>query len=853
MRQLPKVISLDGADWQLSHLMPSESENRKVWEDGWKPEDSATALDPPIRGTVPGDVISDALDAGLIPDPYVDMNSRACEWLSQRDWVYVKEFTVEAPRSGEVLRLLFEGVDFGCQVYLNGELLGAHDAMFTPFGFDVTEKVRTERPNRLVVVVEHAPPVTLVQGQVGHTSRALLWKARFAYNWDWCTRLIPLGVWRSVTLLRTGPTYLRDVWVRQEVEPEAGSARVKVQVNTGGATGGDVSARLMFAGSEVASSPLSINSDGRAVGELDVPDPHLWWPNGMGEQPLYDLEVAVSQDGSVSDMYKQKLGLRKLRVVQNEGAPAGALPYTFEVNDRSVFVRGWNWVPVDHMYGRDQGEAAPPALHPIEDRYGHLVGLAKYAHANLLRVWGGGLLESRKFYNYCDKYGILVWQEFPHSSSGIDNHPRTDEGYLHYIKRQSRRMIPLRRNYTCLAAWCGGNELMDPEMNPLGSDYPPLRVLHEAVQDLDPERPWFPASPSGPAWHADVAKAGKGEMHDVHGPWKYSGPEEHYKFYNAIDPLLHSEFGVEGCANLSTLRRYLSEKYLWPPTSANPAWVHHGSWWLHLPMIESLFGRTENIEDFCRFSQWMQAEGLRYAAEAHRRRTGHCSGVIPWQFNEAFPNAACTNVVDYLGEVKPAYWWLRRAYAPISVSLKYDRLTSRPGQEWQAEVWAVSSEADTLTATPHVEVYSLAGERVEFTGVEKNAVTLESDKPIAVGQLHRKLSEGSESFIVFIKLVGTGGEMLASNEYIFSTTAVFGTGLRKAPQASLRVVKRKDQIFVKNEGEVPCFTVSVVAKGKSLPCEGFFCLAPHEKRLIATSGAEGEYTISAWNADEVLA
>lgn len=847
MSERALILSLDGTDWQLLHLVPREWESRKVWEEEWSTRGGFPAVESWIRGTVPGDVISDAWEAELIPDPYVDMNSRACEWLSQRDWIYRKDFKVPELRPGERLRLCFEGLDFEGRVYLNGELLGEHSGMFTPFEFDVTTKVRTNTSNRLLVVVFHAPPVDVVQGQVGRTSEARLWKARFAYGWDWCTRLVPLGIWRSVRLVRTGPLILRDVWIRPVVDFAQWKAEITITASVESLSPNEetsIQARLLSGGKEVARASGAAGSSVR----IDVPNPQFWWPNGMGDQPLYDVEVVAVSGGSVSDIYRTRTGLRDIRMVPNPGAPADVLPYTFQVNGRPLFIRGWNWVPLDHMYGRDQGDAAPPAGHPVSNRYQRLTEIAAHAHCNLLRVWGGGLLESEKFYNACDELGILVWQEFEHSSSGINNCPPTDKQYVDYVTTQARHWIPLRRNHPSLAAWCGGNELMDDAYAPLTDEHAALGALKSVVNELDPDRAWLPASPSGPEWSVSREKGGTGQMHDVHGPWKYDGPEGHYSLYNTVDPLLHSEFGVEGAANLGTLRRYLSEKYLWPPTEANPAWVHHGSWWLHLPLIEQLFGPVDTLEEFVEASQWLHAEGLRYAIEAHRRRTPYCSGTIPWQLNEAYPNAACTNAVDYLLNVKPAYWWIRQAYAPVSISLRYNRLTWEPGEEWEAEIWSVASYSQQGGCHWRAELFSLSGERL---GTSHGSLDLEVEKPVRLAKLNQKLPHADSVLLVFLTLTSSDGELLASNDYLFSTASPPLKMLRNAPRVNLRVRSAGGHLLVHNESDVPALMVSVHAEGSSLPIAGYFSLPPSGSREVGGASSASEYNITCWNADVV--
>jgi beta-mannosidase len=837
-------IKLDGTDWQLIHLMPSEWVWRSVWKEDWDPY-QAPAAGSWIPATVPGDVIADALDANLISNPYIDMNSRAAEWTSERDWLYRKSFDVTSEMLGKSLRLHFDGVDYTCHVYLNGELLGKHEGMFLPFEYDVTRLIRFDRANTLAVIVEHKPAIELVQGQIGWSSQARLWKSRFAYNWDWCTRLVPVGIWQSVHLIATDAIYLDDVWVQQNIAGTIAQVTVNVQTRHAStdATGLTTHAHCQIIGTDgsmigqVHESPIEPNATtGTCTFTQDIRQPQLWFPNGMGAQPLYRVRVElVDANGGVTDSREITLGLRTIRAIPNDGAPADALPYTIEVNGRKMYVKGWNWAPIDNLYGRPQTQ-----------RYERLLNLAERAHCNLLRVWGGGLLERDTFYEQCDQLGILIWQEFHHSSSGVDNRPPEDDAYLAYIENQARQMVPLRRNHPSLAIWCGGNELMSDNGIPLTDAHPALAKLKAIAQELDPGRLWLPTSSSGPVEGADAKLAGTGKMHDVHGPWQYQGPVEQYHFFNSIDTLYHSEFGAEGAGNLYTIQRFISSCYQWPPDATNPAWVHHGSWWLHREKLEAMFGLIDNLETFIKASQFMQAEGLRYAIEANRRRKWRCSGTSPWQLNEAFPNTACTNAVDFLGLTKPAYWWIRRAYEPMHISAKYDRIAWEPGEEWSAEVWANNSMRAMPGCTWSASLLNLDG---VILMTESGVVDLPDDASICVSQIKYTLPEASAVFVLVVMLKDASGSLLSRNEYVYATANPILQPLLAAPATELNVSYNEGVIHIQNTGtKIALFTQVTPDDGQWIALQDdYYLIEPGKERVILVTG-DGSVHVHAWNS-----
>jgi beta-mannosidase len=293
-------------------------------------------------------------------------------------------------------------------------------------------------------------------------------------------------------------------------------------------------------------------------------------------------------------------------------------------------VKGWNWVPVDALYGV-----------PRPEKVEHLLRLAARSGANLIRVWGGGLLESEHFYDACDDLGLAVWQEFSQSSSGIESVPSTDPEFIAALAGDARRIVPRLARHPSLSVWCGGNELDADDSSPA------LAALRAVVEELDPGRAWLATSPLGDA--------------DSHGPWEHQGLRGHYAHYDTPPGCdLHSEFGVEGMTNRASHEALIAPEHRWPPDRSNQVYEHLGAWWNNAPLVQESFGgKIGDLETMRRASQWLQYDGLRYAVEA-RLRQG--VGVIPWQLNESYPNAWCTAVIDWHGVPKPSFWGVARAY-----------------------------------------------------------------------------------------------------------------------------------------------------------------------------------------------
>jgi beta-mannosidase len=607
-----------------------------------------------IRARVPGSVVDDLVRAGEVPSPYHERDSRHAEWTAGRHWIYRRYITAMPGAS----TLRFDGVDYSCTVLVDGEERATHDGMFRPFDVDLSDVADGSR-HLLAVVVHPAPPS---EPQVGRTSRVRVHKPRMNYGWDFCPPLVHQGIWRSVRLCDGTP------------EP---CPLVRLHGGVGTVEIGD----------EVA---------------LRVEEPRLWWPNGLGEQHLYTVDAGAGRELHV--------GFRTVELVATE---PDALPYAFVVNGVRMYAKGWNWCPIDPAYGV-----------PRPEKLARLLGLAQRANVNVLRVWGGGLIETTEFYETCDRLGLLVWQDFSQSSSGLESVPADDAEFVSLLADDARSLVARRRRHPSLALWCGGNELATHvdgrDDRPLDDAHPALRALRDVVHELDPDRAWLPTTPSGPRFlnRLDVIREDPSGQHDVHGPWEHQGLRAHYALYDAGTALLHSEFGVEGMTNRRSLEALIDEERRWPCDRTNPIYEHLGAWWNNAPLVEECFGgRIDDLATMRRASQWLQYDGLRYAVEANMRRA-RSVGVLPWQFNESFPNAWCTAAVDWHGDPKPAYWGVARAYR-----------TGHPSARFATCAWGGESEVRAMIHGDAVaRLINLDGTVVAEAADEIVAPTAELDR-----------------------------------------------------------------------------------------------------------------------------
>ncbi|AWN21960.1 hypothetical protein DKM44_00845 [Deinococcus irradiatisoli] len=630
-------------EWQLA---PSLDE---AWRSaGWhvRPTLPVGAFARPewVAARVPGSVHADLIRAGVLAEPNIGLNSLAAEWVSARQWVYRREFRVELPEGGRLF-LHFGGVDHSATVYLDGRWLGELEGPLTPARFEVSGLDRAAA--HLLVVVLAEPPAEA--GQQGRTSATRSLKPRWSYGWDFATRLISAGLCGEVWLEHDGGAAILDVWVRPQLSEDLRSATVRAQVQLSGPPDTLCIATLHHPDGR------SETRQGRA-GELkfDLDSPALWWPAGLGEPALYTLQVSVPGARPV----QRRFGLRRSRLVHNAASlERGARPYTLEINGQRLYARGFNVLPVDLIAGRG-GEA---------QRERDLIRLARQAHANLLRFNGVAPLASTTVLDACDELGVMVWQELPLTSSGVDQVPPESAEFLAALERGAPPLIEHLRHHPSVVIYGGGNELTDDQRRPLDETHPLLSRIGQLFGQYGDDLPYLPTSPSGPVYDLDGPDLGSAEQHDVHGPWHYRGVHDTYRPLTLSRALMHSEFGCQAPARAATLERYLHQT--WPMTDAVPDVVHHGPAWMMRHRLEEVFGPLHDLKTYTLLGQAAQGDVLRHALLHNRARREECSAALVWQLNEPWPGAHNTSVLDYDLKPKLAFYRCREANAPVAVHL----------------------------------------------------------------------------------------------------------------------------------------------------------------------------------------
>lgn len=648
-----------------------------------------------IDANVPGDVVDDLYKNGIIEDPNYAKNLQKISWIFASDWTYRCLFDVdEALFAKKRISLFFEGIDTLSEIRLNGVEIGRTDNMFLAYRFDV-KKLLKRYGNELIVTVRSSLDYIRKQNDgknyrsLYNKDRIFLRKAQCHFGWDWAPDMPGIGIWLPVWLSADDGARIDDVQISA-----ANDGNVAVTVTLDGDVRGcslclEINGKEIFA--EVAGDTVTLNAF--------VEQPKLWWPNGYGEQNLYTYRLTLSENGKERDKKTGTFGFKQVRLLQ-ERLPNGRIGFCIEVNGVRIFVKGSNWVPCSPMTGA------------IEDStYRKLLGFAHDARFNMLRVWGGGIYEKDIFFDLCDRFGILTWQEFGNSCSAIPAEigEEMQKNMLEEATYQIRRL----RNHVSLCIWCGGNEFMPFRKVPDYFEYTVgNRFVKESLRNLcrtmDPDKIYLYNSPctvETDEWDDESGDSHVGSMMEIISSADYEGFR---KIIAGHPAQFVSENANLGSCRLRNLRKYIPSGELWPTTD---------TWDFHYRLLENDSGRTnfvetektlvrgffggfDGIEDFVKKSMIAHAE-LLTAELDFARANKTCNGYMNWMYNDIWP-CGTWSVVDSYFERKPAYYAMKRGFSPVRVVYVQTSELSK--------VCLINDTARTLCGTMICEGKFLSGE-----------------------------------------------------------------------------------------------------------------------------------------------
>jgi len=613
----------------------------------------AELVDRVVPAPVPGLVHTALLDAGLVPDPYLDRNEHAVTWIGESDWEYATTLTW-APDDHERHDLVFEGLDTVATVTLNGEMVAATRNQHRTYRVPVDGRLRPGDNDLRVTFsspVREADRASLDLGYRPHTyfhPFNALRKAACNFGWDWGLDAASSGIWRPVRL--EGWTGARLAAVRPVVGVDGHDGTVAVHVDVERSdTGHDLPLEVAVDVRGVGATVPVPAGAATAVAEVRVADVELWWPRGFGGQPLHDLTVTLRHEATVLADTHRRIGFRTVEVRLDPDEQGTG--FQFLVNGEPVWVRGANWIPDDAFVTR----VTPERLAARLDQ-------AATANINLLRIWGGGYFESDDFYDLCDERGFLVWQDFLFAcASYAEEEPLWSE-----VEAEARDNVTRLMPHPSLALWNGNNENVwgyeewgwekRLQGRTWGMGYY-LDLLPRVVAELDPARSYTPASP----WSGDPELPANDPDHGSVHLWEHWNRVD-YPTYRDVHARFVAEFGWQGPATWSTTTRAISDR---PLTPESPGMIHHqkaqdGNDKLtdglvaHLPL-------PDDVEDWHWAMSLNQALAVTVGIEHMRSESPRCSGAVVWQLNDCWPVTSWA-AVDGDGRAKPLLYALKHVY-----------------------------------------------------------------------------------------------------------------------------------------------------------------------------------------------
>ena len=623
-----------------------------------------------IKAKVPGCVHTDLLYNNLIADPFYGTNEKDLQWISDECWEYKTIFDLDNEFiSKEVQLLKFYGLDTYAKVYVNGKLLIESNNMFHPWEVSV-KNIFILGENEILVSFESPiqkilPKMSKMNyelpadnDQIKKTSPYTR-KAPYHYGWDWGPSFATCGIWQNVEVIAYDFFAIDDVYIDQK---EINYHNAKIEINV------DVTSAVKLKADLLIIEPKSKINISKSINlkkgknsfqrSIDIINPELWWPNGHGEQYIYEFEIHLKMD-DCKESKKVRTGLRdfKVRIEKDEDGHS----FAFIVNGKPIFSKGANWIPGDSFTTR-----------MTKDNYKTLLKNAVSANMNTVRVWGGGIYESEDFYDLCDELGLIVWQDFMFACSLYPG----DDDFLKSVKKEAEYQIIRLRNHPSIALWCGNNEIAVAWHNwgwkekypdsVFTKDYKNLfhELLPKLCQYLDKSRLYWPSSPG---YDLLLPKTGqelnKGDVH-YWGVWH--GGDELSAFSDNVGRFM-SEYGMQSFPSPATVDYFCPSKEQDIDSdiikSHQKASLGNGNIMKYILMY---YNEPKDFSSFVMLSQIMAGEAIKVAVESHRMAMPYCMGSLYWQLNDCWPGASWSSL-DYFGNWKALHYYAKKFFSPLLI------------------------------------------------------------------------------------------------------------------------------------------------------------------------------------------
>ncbi|MEI7901922.1 MAG: glycoside hydrolase family 2 protein, partial [bacterium] len=652
-----------------------------------------------LLAQVPGCVHADLLAAREIENPVPRKNLECVAWVADSEWVYEKLFVSEDFSTFDRVILRFDGLDTCATIRLNDTVLGQMSNLFETFEFEVKALIKPGK-NKLTVTFVPAghdtarPASGVIRRQTSSTQGGTQPKSP------------TMGIWRGVSVIAFSCVRVTDMLIHQDFSV-SGIVGLDVSVTTERYAPDqhlEILARVCYKGN-ILFEARDILAKEQTVLHLNIKNPQLWWPAGLGEQPLYEVTVDILAGRACHEHVSRRIGL--CTFVEEKGVANGRPFRRFLVNRHPLFLKGASWLPADLYVAR---------LTRME--YARLVKAAAMANMNVLRVWGGGIYESDAFYDLCDEYGICVWQDMMLTGTQSE---KPDAAALAAFEREARQNIQRVRHHACMMVWCGG----DSSGPGIAKEYE--QAASALVATLDPDRPYLPAT--------------------AHLPFSLDGDPAYEPLPSYPEPRVVAEYLNEEERNISH------------PACAFHVTPPEGAKQVYTAFLER-FLMPSSFDNALWLSQIQQGLAVREQMARVRMGVEPPTGFIYWQLNDCWPGCSPSSV-DSEGRWKALHYMARRFFAPLWLCGGY---RAEPGL---VEIFAFNDGLKPFKGEIQWRLIQMDG-MVIAEGVKKVALASASrEKAISVKVQEALRKIGAAHLLLWIYLLDEQGNQVAWNKVLF--------------------------------------------------------------------------------------
>lgn len=742
----------------------------KELNNGW--QFSENGKDEWLPATVPGTVHTDLMANDKIDDPFYRLNERDVQWIDKLDWDYKTSFMVDRDLlKRDRVALDFKGLDTYAEIFVNEQPVASTDNMFREYLVDIKpyleegenslritflspikEGIKKYDANGFEIMVSDNDLAEI--GEVEGAKKVSVYsrKAGYHFGWDWGPRLVPSGIWRPVYLKAWDEARIENLQlVQNEVTDDL--ARLTAVVEVEAQKKAEATYEVLVDGKPVKSNVIKLE-EGLHTYSLDfeITNPKLWWTHGLGEQPLYTVTANLTVDNRMTSR-EDRIGIRTLELVRDQDEQGTS--FYFKLNGVPVFMKGANYIPNDVFLPR-----------VTDENYRRVINTAKNSNMNMLRVWGGGIYENDLFYDLCDEAGILVWQDFMFACAMFPG----DEAFLNNVKEEAIDNIKRLRNHPSIAMWCGNNEILaawygwgwkkkEEAKNKENADkmwkaYEDIfhTILPEAVEAYDSDRFYWASSPSsGTGIEADLKN---GDEH-YWGVWW--GKEPFSKYATHIARFM-SEYGFQSFPEFKSVKQYaLPEDYdIVSEVMNSHQRSSIGNKTIEYYMLQD-YDQPKDFESFLYVNHVLQAEGIKFALEGHRRAMPYCMGSLYWQINDCWPVASWSST-DYYQRWKALQYYVKKGYEPVLVSPYIDGNFLKIG--------IVNDELREINAQLNLQMVDFDGEVVWEKSVLADVPANSSESYFDINRYDFLRDKNSREQVLVAEVVEKG-QVIARNVFYF--------------------------------------------------------------------------------------